>query len=214
MLDANAVLACGLASTWDLTASSCVHPEPLVVHCWPSSLTMMQVGFQASTSFLSQWVPWGERRGSWYGLIVWACCSGARLWNNGPHWWRCMALHVPKRCANAHCRGQAWKSTVRHNQVGVQDQRWPPPSDSAQRGQARASTACSLQKARLWVWADISVLKLWDYGPHIYFQHLPQAENSMSWMWQVICSLYLKKVCLENCLSYTRGKRITETFLD
>lgn len=56
---------------------------------------MMQAGFQASTSFLSHCVPWGEWS-SWYSLIVCACRAGARLWNNGSHWWECMALHMPK----------------------------------------------------------------------------------------------------------------------
>lgn len=71
-----------------------------------------------------------------------------------------------------------------------------------------------LQQASLWVWTDTSVLKLWDYGTDVYFQHLPQVENSKSWMWKITCPLLLKKVCLENCLSCKRAKRITETFLD
>lgn len=44
----------GFVGTQDLGVSSRVDSEMLAVKYWPSSLIMMKVGFQASTSFLSQ----------------------------------------------------------------------------------------------------------------------------------------------------------------
>ena len=96
----------------------------LVVYCWPSSLIMMQVGFQASTRFLSHWVPWGERRGLWYGLIVWACHAGAPLGNSGFHWW-CVALHRPAHIAAGRYGSQQWGKA----RWGAQEWKWPPFPD-------------------------------------------------------------------------------------
>lgn len=48
--------------------------------------------------------------------------------------------------ANAYCCGQVRKSTVRHNQVGVQDQKWPPPPDKINHGHAKEPTTCNILK--------------------------------------------------------------------
>lgn len=117
-------------------SSFCIYLETLVVNCWPSSLIRMQVGFQASTSFLSQWMPWGERRSSRYGLIVWACRAV-----QVPRWGTMDSIDgvsLPAHAkANAYCCGQVRKSTGRHSQVGVQDQKWLPP-DKTNLGHLRA----------------------------------------------------------------------------
>jgi hypothetical protein len=52
--------------------------------------------------------------------------------------------------ANAYCCGQIWNSMVRHNQVGVQDQRWPPPpADNIHHGHSGEQITRSMSKTGL-----------------------------------------------------------------
>lgn len=142
--------------------------ETVVVFIWPGSLIMMQVGFQASTSFLSRWVPWGERRGLRYGLIVWACCAGALLENNGLHWW-CVAQRRPKpmRIAVGRYVSQQWGKT-----------RWGFKIENGcllltKFITAMPETTSIFWNTSLWVWTDASAPK-----PLILWQMLLFSESS------------------------------------
>lgn len=58
-----------------------------------------------------------------------------------------MGVHGPAHAkANAYCCGQAGKATGRHNQVGVQDRKWPPSPDGMNHGQARELTTSDILK--------------------------------------------------------------------
>lgn len=175
-VQASSALPCGSAVSWDLEVAVCVHQKTLVVSCWPSQLIMMKVGSQASTCFLVQWVPWGERRGSWYSLIVWACCAGAQLSNNGLHWWS-MALHIPKPTHIAvgrhgsRCWGIArWGFRIKNGRLLLHTARM-------NYGHTTEQPACTTSKADVQVWKDTPVLMLWHPGRCTYFQHLSQMRT-------------------------------------
>lgn len=95
-------------------SSCCVHLETLVVNCWPSSLIMMQVGFQPQQVFFHSGCP--KEKGV---LGMASLFEPAVQVPAGKQWIPLMVVHGPAHArANAYCCGQVWKSTGRHNQVG------------------------------------------------------------------------------------------------
>lgn len=118
----------------------------LVVKCWPSRLIMMKVGFQASTSFHSQWVPQGERQGAWYGLIVWACVQVPDMKQWISLWWY-LALCMPKPTHIAEGRyGSQWWCIARWIQIKMASLGWQNSS-----WQARKQAIGNTSESRVWV---------------------------------------------------------------
>lgn len=118
----------------------------LVVKYWPSSLIMMKVVFQASTSFHSQWVPQGERRGAWYGLIVWACVQVPDMKQWTSLWWY-LALCMPKptHIAEGRYGSRGW-CIARWIQIKMASLCWQSSS-----WQARKQAVCHVSETGLWV---------------------------------------------------------------